>query len=239
MQVGLCWLDPESLPREWGFPPGSLPPLGASPDGMLTHKGMSYPDAASQQAVEAVAPQQVLSQQPDATGATTQQAAAMMSHPAGESIAEIEQLLQRLEGGAGAGGVSSAQGESAISAAPAKSQPRKDDDPHANIGTTSSHTSTQASAFQRMQTDAGREMCSTAASQPQIPSTNDSSTVRFRGTYVMHAHGSIGGSAASAAESAAAGSAADRNAAPAARPSGLGVSLPSAMHEQQSQVSCC
>ncbi|KAK9797824.1 hypothetical protein WJX73_003099 [Symbiochloris irregularis] len=27
-EVGLCWLDTNTLPPEWGFPPGTLPPLG-------------------------------------------------------------------------------------------------------------------------------------------------------------------------------------------------------------------
>lgn len=37
--MGLCWLDTSTLPPEWGFEPGSLPPLGASPDGLLLHPG--------------------------------------------------------------------------------------------------------------------------------------------------------------------------------------------------------
>ena len=36
-EVGLCWTDPEDLPREWGFSRQNLPFLGASPDGILRH----------------------------------------------------------------------------------------------------------------------------------------------------------------------------------------------------------
>ena len=34
-EVGLCALGTAALPQEWGFAPGSLPPLGASPDGLI------------------------------------------------------------------------------------------------------------------------------------------------------------------------------------------------------------
>jgi hypothetical protein len=36
-EVGLCALDASDLPSDWGFEPGSLPPMGASPDGMIRH----------------------------------------------------------------------------------------------------------------------------------------------------------------------------------------------------------
>ena len=36
-EVGLCCLESGDLPPEWGFAPGSLPPLGASPDGIIHH----------------------------------------------------------------------------------------------------------------------------------------------------------------------------------------------------------
>eukprot|EP00887_Chlorella_sp_A99_P000528 scaffold17.g528.t1 len=38
VEVGLCRIEPERLEQEWGFTPGSLPPLGASPDALLRHK---------------------------------------------------------------------------------------------------------------------------------------------------------------------------------------------------------
>lgn len=36
-EVGLCRLQQHLLPPEWGFGPGSLPPIGASPDGLIRH----------------------------------------------------------------------------------------------------------------------------------------------------------------------------------------------------------
>lgn len=36
-EVGLCAFDPGTLPSAWGIDPGSLPPLGASPDGLIRH----------------------------------------------------------------------------------------------------------------------------------------------------------------------------------------------------------
>lgn len=36
-EAGLFLLDPAELPPEWGFAPGSLPFIGASPDAMLRH----------------------------------------------------------------------------------------------------------------------------------------------------------------------------------------------------------
>lgn len=38
-EVGLCWVDPKSqIPPEWGLRMEDLPPLGASPDGLIRHK---------------------------------------------------------------------------------------------------------------------------------------------------------------------------------------------------------
>lgn len=37
-EAGLCLLDPAELPPHWGFGPGSLPHIGASPDAMLRHR---------------------------------------------------------------------------------------------------------------------------------------------------------------------------------------------------------
>lgn len=43
-EVGLCWVDPAShIPPSWGFLPEDLPPLGASPDGLIRHKPMAPP----------------------------------------------------------------------------------------------------------------------------------------------------------------------------------------------------
>lgn len=37
-EVGLCCIEADAVvPKEWGFSAGSLPPLGASPDGIVTH----------------------------------------------------------------------------------------------------------------------------------------------------------------------------------------------------------
>ncbi|KAA6424952.1 MAG: hypothetical protein FRX49_05126 [Trebouxia sp. A1-2] len=43
-EVGLCWVDPTSqIPAEWGFQAGDLPPLGASPDGIIRHSATAPP----------------------------------------------------------------------------------------------------------------------------------------------------------------------------------------------------
>jgi len=43
-EVGLCWVDPTSqIPAEWGFQAGDLPPLGASPDGLIRHRATAPP----------------------------------------------------------------------------------------------------------------------------------------------------------------------------------------------------
>lgn len=42
LECGLFLLDLDKLPRDWGFKIGDLPPLGASPDGLLHHS--SLPD---------------------------------------------------------------------------------------------------------------------------------------------------------------------------------------------------
>lgn len=43
-EVGLCWVDPAShIPPSWGFLPEDLPPLGASPDGLIRHKSTAPP----------------------------------------------------------------------------------------------------------------------------------------------------------------------------------------------------
>ncbi len=43
-EVGLCWVDPTSqIPAKWGFQAGDLPPLGASPDGLIRHRATAPP----------------------------------------------------------------------------------------------------------------------------------------------------------------------------------------------------
>ena len=37
-EVGLCRLQEALLPPAWGFAPGSLPPIGASPDALIRHR---------------------------------------------------------------------------------------------------------------------------------------------------------------------------------------------------------
>ena len=38
-EVGLCWVDPKrQIPKSWGFKSEDLPPLGASPDGLIRHR---------------------------------------------------------------------------------------------------------------------------------------------------------------------------------------------------------
>ena len=48
--MGLCWVDPKSqIPKSWGFKAEDLPPLGASPDGLIRHNtgAQSPPSAAA------------------------------------------------------------------------------------------------------------------------------------------------------------------------------------------------
>ena len=43
-EVGLCWVDPRhQIPASWGIPVNDLPPLGASPDGLIRHQATSAP----------------------------------------------------------------------------------------------------------------------------------------------------------------------------------------------------
>ena len=42
-EVGLCWVDQESqIPPEWGIRTEDLPPLGASPDGLIRHRAKTH-----------------------------------------------------------------------------------------------------------------------------------------------------------------------------------------------------
>jgi len=40
-EVGLCMVDVDALPAEWGLSPSDLPLIGASPDGVIHHPGFS------------------------------------------------------------------------------------------------------------------------------------------------------------------------------------------------------
>lgn len=44
-EVGLCRADPADLQRHYGFGPGQLPPIGASPDGLLRQRHPSIASA--------------------------------------------------------------------------------------------------------------------------------------------------------------------------------------------------
>ena len=42
-EVGLCWVDQKSqIPPEWGIRTEDLPPLGASPDGLIRHRAKTH-----------------------------------------------------------------------------------------------------------------------------------------------------------------------------------------------------
>ncbi len=40
-EVGLCIVDPATLESRYGFAPGRLPPMGASPDGLMRQRHTS------------------------------------------------------------------------------------------------------------------------------------------------------------------------------------------------------
>ena len=42
-EVGLCMLEESTLPREWGFCLGDIPPIGSSPDGVIAHPPGQFP----------------------------------------------------------------------------------------------------------------------------------------------------------------------------------------------------
>ena len=44
-EVGLCRVDPAVLSQQYGFAPGELPPLGASPDGLIRQRNPSTASA--------------------------------------------------------------------------------------------------------------------------------------------------------------------------------------------------
>ena len=98
-EVGLCWLDSSHLPLEWGFLPGSLPPLGASPDAIIRHSAFIPADntAVSDQQAELKKASAV--QQSADEGPVQQETSQLRQDGAGKdpSTVAIEHLLQRLE----------------------------------------------------------------------------------------------------------------------------------------------
>lgn len=80
VEVGLCRLSPASLPVDWGFGPGSLPPIGASPDALIRHRTPPLVAAGGLQATAGSGPPAV------------QQAA-----PAAVAPWDIDSLLARLQ----------------------------------------------------------------------------------------------------------------------------------------------
>lgn len=117
-EVGLCWVDPRhQIPAAWGIPIDDLPPLGASPDGMIRHKAAPSPppprpppspaqiptptDLLSQDTATAL-PQQLGSVSASAQAQSTKQPAVAAASPAllqqGAPVdAEFEALLNKLE----------------------------------------------------------------------------------------------------------------------------------------------
>ena len=48
-EVGLCWVDPKrQIPKSWGFQSENLPPLGASPDGLIRHSSVAPAPASAE-----------------------------------------------------------------------------------------------------------------------------------------------------------------------------------------------
>ncbi len=41
-EIGLCRVDPAVLRDQYGFPDGRLPPMGASPDGLIRQRQPSH-----------------------------------------------------------------------------------------------------------------------------------------------------------------------------------------------------
>ena len=104
-QVGLCRLQPELLPASWGFGPGSLPPIGASPDALIRHRipmvapaAEGAPVAGSASAAGAAAD---AGGRAEAAAASNRAAAAAAAAAAAGSAAvgpwDIDALLERLQ----------------------------------------------------------------------------------------------------------------------------------------------
>ena len=94
-EAGLFWLEPAPLEAAYGLPPGSLPPMGASPDALLHHEALPP-------APHDVAPG--LRPSPPAAAVGT---AASAAGPPGR------ETLQGLAAGAGAGFAVVARGQAA------------------------------------------------------------------------------------------------------------------------------
>lgn len=101
-EVGLCMVRQDAIPTEWGFPPGSLPPIGASPDAMLHHPPVpsSLPTAVSA-AMQAVTPAVVSALPPQLNPANALHAhsPAVTASPPTDPLPEVvaEQKRQKRE----------------------------------------------------------------------------------------------------------------------------------------------
>ena len=125
-EVGLCWVDPTSqIPAEWGFQAGDLPPLGASPDGLIRHRvtappppptalpnpqNILQPQTANQTPSAVVGPAARLdtpqipstSQAPQGSASHSSMAQALSTEPAqhqesGTALSDFEALLAKLQ----------------------------------------------------------------------------------------------------------------------------------------------
>ena len=102
-EVGLCWLESSHLPPEWGFLPGSLPPMGASPDAVIRHSATPSDSSAAILPAVLEQPQQNTQRaaampQPPAAASAGQQVPSQLPQTEKDKSADaIEQLLQRLE----------------------------------------------------------------------------------------------------------------------------------------------
>ena len=80
-EVGLCWVNPKTqIPSDWGIQTEDLPPMGASPDGLIRHR-VSSPRLPSP--AQSSAPQQPTAASPAAPATPT-------------STSELESLLTKL-----------------------------------------------------------------------------------------------------------------------------------------------
>lgn len=107
-EVGLCWVDPKSqIPPEWGLCMEDLPPLGASPDGLIRHKVKAPPPPPPPTALSKAAtlPQnQDLHAAPETAAESAMQSngsvnlmashATQSSEPAHSSVAQTSESLQ-------------------------------------------------------------------------------------------------------------------------------------------------
>jgi hypothetical protein len=115
-EVGLCHLQEHLLPPAWGFAPGSLPPIGASPDALIRHG--TPPLLGGQPAAGALAPPRHDAAQQ--AGLTSEAPAATPSLPVGPW--DIDGLLARIQlAGSTAPGAAHSGGGGSCGASPASS----------------------------------------------------------------------------------------------------------------------